>query len=157
MPLMADISFFGTPWVASISILLASLIFFILSYKREALFVLGIFVADGAGVLTKFAINRPRPGSNFVEIFQKLTDPSFPSGHVIHYVVFFGFLSAVVYSIWRPGKLGTVCLSILSIALIVSISISRVYLGAHWPTDVLGGYMFGFVMLWLMLHLYFQE
>ncbi len=156
LPVMAAISFFGTPLVASLSIILTSAVFLALSYKREAVLILATFIADGIDALIKLIINRPRPGPNFVQVIQHLTDPSFPSGHVVHYVVFFGSLYVVIHSIWKPGKAMAACFSGVFIALVGSISLSRVYLGTHWPTDVLGGYMLGFIMLWLMLHTYFR-
>lgn len=155
-PFMAMVSFFGASWVASASILSASVVFFLLSYQREAMFVLGTFAADSVNMLIKFIINRPRPSSSFVEVLQKMTDPSFPSGHVVHYVVFFGFLYVVVLSLWKPRKRTGFVVSFVFFGLVIFISLSRVYLGVHWATDVLGGYMLGFAMLWSMLHFYFR-
>ncbi len=155
-PFMAMVSFFGAPWVASASILSASVVFFLLSYQREAMFVLGTFAADSVNMLIKFIINRPRPGPSFVEVLQEMTDPSFPSGHVVHYVVFFGFLYVVVLSLWKPRKRTGFVVSFVFFGLVIFISLSRVYLGAHWATDVLGGYLLGFAMLWSMLHFYFR-
>ena len=157
LPLMASISFFGIPWVASVSIVVASLIFALLSYRREALFMLAIFLADGAVVLIKSFVNRPRPGPGLVEVLQQMGDSSFPSGHVVHYIVFFGFIYVVTYSLWKPHKIEAIWSFVAVASLVVSVSLSRVYLGAHWPTDVIGGYLLGFMMLWLMLHMYFYK
>ncbi len=155
-PFMAFISFFGIPWVASLCIISASLIFFFLSYRREAFFTLTAFLADAANSAAKLVIARPRPTQSFVNVLQKLNDPSFPSGHVVHYVVFFGFVYVVMLSLWKPpGWLWTL-ITILFCGLVFGISLSRMYLGVHWATDVLGGYMAGFTMLWVILHLYFR-
>jgi membrane-associated phospholipid phosphatase len=108
-------------------------------------------------MLVKLIVGRPRPDGSFVQILQNATDPSFPSGHVVHYVVFFGFLYVVLFSLWRPGKLAKMIVSIAFFGLVGSISFSRVYLGVHWATDVIGGYLFGFSMLWILLHFYFKE
>lgn len=155
--IMSAISFFGISWVAVTSIIAATLIFLILSYKREAFFIFLTFIADGATVLVKIIVGRPRPVANLVNVFQRLNDPSFPSGHVVHYVVFFGILYAIIFSLWKPKMFYGILISAIIFTMIVSISFSRVYLGAHWATDTLGGYMLGFAMLWTMLHFYFNK
>lgn len=153
-PLMAAVSFSGKPLVASASILIVSALFFLFSYRREALFVLAAFVADGINSLIKLLIDRPRPSEGFVQVLERLNDPSFPSGHVVHYVVFFGFLYVISFFMWKFSRTTQIAISAVFFALILSVALSRVYLGAHWPTDVLGGYLEGFVFLWLMLHWY---
>ncbi|MBI5220214.1 MAG: phosphatase PAP2 family protein [Candidatus Liptonbacteria bacterium] len=155
-PLMATVSFFGTPWVAAASIILAALAFFFFSYRREALFILLTFFADGTNSLLKLAVARPRPTASLVAVFQKASDPSFPSGHVEHYVVFFGFLCVVILSLPEISRRIKIISSIFCLGLIALVSVSRMYLGAHWATDVLGGYLAGFILLWVILHFYFQ-
>ncbi len=83
---------------------------------------------------------------------------SFPSGHVVHYTVLFGFACYALLRLahdvgTRPSLMGrrarwlylTVALTLAT--LVVLVGPSRVYLGAHWPTDALGGYLLG--ALWL--------
>lgn len=156
LPVMRFVSVFGTPWVAGASIVLVAFAFFLLSYRREAIFTLGVFVADGVNSALKYVVGRPRPTASLVEVFQRLNDPSFPSGHVVHYVVFFGFLYVVLIWINEVSGWRFFLFSSAALLLTASVSLSRVYLGVHWATDVLGGYMAGFGMLWIMLHLYFR-
>ena len=47
-----------------------------------------------------------------------------------------------------------IIIGVSSVVLILTISISRIYLGAHWATDVLGGYLFGFIYLGIILKFY---
>ena len=71
----------------------------------------------------------------------------FPSGHVVFYVVFFGFIAFLAWSL-LTGYRRWVVIAACGL-LIVLIAPSRVYLGAHWASDVIGEYVIG--MLWLIM------
>lgn len=94
----------------------------------------------GAEVLAKVlkvALHRPRPGLFYGGIEQF----SFPSGHATMSVVVFGFLAYLLCRSASPGlRKGVI---FLSAAVVVSIALSRLYLGVHWLSDVLGGLAFG--------------
>lgn len=157
LPVMQFVSVFGEPLVAICVTIVTSALFYFASYKREAIFTLATFVADGINGLVKLAIYRPRPSDTLVIVYQKLTDPSFPSGHVVHYVVFFGFLVVAMVELKKLPKILRAFLISISLALIVSISVSRIYLGAHWATDVIGGYLVGYVLLSVLLYFYLMK
>lgn len=106
---------------------------------REAYWVLGSQIAPAANSLLKLLIQRPRPSPELVRLYGTPDSPSFPSGHVVQFTALLGFVMFVVYvhapaSRWRTIAL--VCLGLL----VVWVGLSRVYLGEHWPSDVLGGY-----------------
>lgn len=69
---------------------------------------------------------------------------SYPSGHALGSTVLYGFL-AYLFATRFPQFSGLIYL--LAVILIGAIGLSRLYLGVHWPTDILGGYGIGF--LWL--------
>ncbi len=71
-----------------------------------------------------------------------INEPSFPSGHVMHYINWFGLLTYLLATNWRSGKLRNILIAICTL-MITLIGPSRVYLGAHWPSDVMAGYIFG--------------
>ncbi len=104
-------------------------------------------------VLTSFVklvVARPRPpyfSVNPADIFQPINQYSFPSGHVVFFSVFFGFIA---YLAWLH-LVGYVRVLVVATcgALILLIGPSRIYVGAHWASDVLGGYVIG--VLWLLL------
>lgn len=102
----------------------------------------------------KFIIGRPRPTPDIVEVYAQSSTRSFPSGHVTSYMALYGFLFYLVYTLMRPS-LSRSALLIVFGALIALVGLSRVYLGAHWASDVLGGYCFGF--FWLALMIYFYQ
>jgi undecaprenyl-diphosphatase len=152
--MMELISVFGDPAVALISIIIASLFFFRYYHKREAYFTIATILPDLFNILIKILIHRPRPTLENAKIVFKFTQTAFPSGHVVHYVVFFGFLLTVMIVNKKIPPFWRLFIGISSIFLILAVSISRIYLGAHWATDVLGGYLFGFIYLGIILKFY---
>ena len=153
---MQIVSIFGIPWVAVPATLIIAGIFFFGSLRREALFAVLTLGVGGVNALIKAIINRPRPTDTLIAVYQKLTDPSFPSGHVVYYVVFFGFLIAAMALAPRIPRAVRVAVGSVSAALIVLVAVSRLYLGVHWATDVAAGYCIGFALLSGLLHYYFK-
>jgi membrane-associated phospholipid phosphatase len=124
-----------------VAILLA-VYFFI---KRQRTNLISIIVIFGGAVvlntLMKSLFSRPRPS-----VFSALTTEksySFPSGHVAASVAVYGFLAILL---WQNHHR---ILAILSGLMIPVVAFSRVYLGVHYPSDVLGA--FAFTSLWLLL------
>ena len=111
--------------------------------------------------VVKQAVGRPRPSGDLVYNFVDLESSSsglggyfspgpaghsFPSGHVMHYVVFFGVLALVAAWKMRPGPARWVVFTGLVLWL-MAVGVSRIYLGAHWLSDVLAAYALGAVVL----------
>ena len=143
--LMAFISWWGMDTKMIWTVFAAATIFFIASYRREALFTLSVFIADGINIILKLLINRSRPQA--IDIYPKFQQGSFPSGHVVHYVVFFGFILAVMLVGPRIPRVFRWGIGLLCVFLIAGVSVARIYLGTHWPTDILVAYIIGFMML----------
>ena len=137
------------------AIITASIVLLILVLGRhwEALMALvaGVFT-PAVNLLVKFLVQRPRPGSSLVKVFTPLDDFSYPSGHVMFYLGFFGFIGFLAFSLLKPSMLRTLILGFIGV-LVVLIGISRVYLGAHWASDVLGAYLLGSLSLAAMVRL----
>ncbi len=117
-------------------------IFWALRFRLESIFILLASSSNVLNWIVKRLIKRPRPTSELVTVVRVINEPSFPSGHVMHYVNFFGLLNYLLATNWRSGRLRNLLLTI-STSLIVLVGPSRVYLGAHWPSDVMAGYVYG--------------
>ena len=102
-------------------------------------------VAYGVRVVLKMLIARPRPSVDLVQVIEPTDGYSFPSGHVMYYVVFLGTLTFILLTEMESGLGRRIALGALVLAL-ASIGLSRIYLGVHWLGDVVGGYVFGAVV-----------
>lgn len=137
----------GSVWfLSTLSILMILLLWFKAKNKWGTLFF--IIAIGGNGALTwllKQVYERGRPSIN--EAIDAIGF-SFPSGHSMGSIVFYGFL---IYLIVRSGhnKVIKIVSSIALIMLILSIGTSRIYLGAHFPSDIIGGFLAG--TIWLIL------
>lgn len=137
--------------------LTVSLIFFLYRKKREALFV-GLTLLSG--VLSRFLkilIDRPRPSDDLVRVVDKAQYQSFPSGHVFLYVVFFGFLIVVMNRLKEINITVRITVSLISAFCIIAVPFSRIYLGAHWFTDVLGSILIGTLGLFALSYYYLRK
>lgn len=90
--------------------------------------------------------NRPRPDSALWLVVQH--DASFPSGHSLNCLVFYGTIFYLIFTGIYRTKYRTPILVFLAV-LIFSIGISRIYLGVHYPTDIIGGWSLGIFLLML--------
>jgi membrane-associated phospholipid phosphatase len=151
--IMKFVSFWGNVAPLLIVTLLTAVFFYYFSYKKEAFFILLVLVADFINLVVKYLVNRPRPTDLFVNIYHQFKSPSFPSSHVFHYVVFFGLL--IYFSHVLKFKKSIKYLTVIPCyLLILFIPISRIYLGVHWVTDVIGAFLLGLIALLLLIASY---
>lgn len=139
-------SFGSTGVVACIAVALG---LFLLSRRQFYWLLALVLTVPGGGLLNrllKYWFHRPRP--HFEDPILKLTSYSFPSGHTMIATVLYGVIAAYVFtqtSDWRWRVL-----SIVSAALLIAlVACSRIYLGAHYLSDVLGAMAEG--LAWLSL------
>jgi undecaprenyl-diphosphatase len=153
--LFYGISEIGFPkWAVPQTVGLAA-IFWALRFRLEAFFILLTGSSTLLNAIVKRVIKRPRPTPERVTVVRVINEPSFPSGHVMHYTNFYGLLIYLLSSNWRSGKLRNILIAICT-ALILCIGPSRVYLGAHWPSDVLAGYLYGSMWFVGLMTLYLR-
>jgi len=154
--LMVAVSYLGNqPIIFFVLIALTALAFWVVRLRLEALFIIGLsVVSTPLNILLKYLVSRPRPTANLVDVFQKATGQSFPSGHVMSYVAFWGLIFSLGLILFRRNRWWHYVLLIIPAFFVVMVGPSRIYLGDHWASDVLGGYMFGGLLLGLALWLY---
>lgn len=120
-------------------------------FKRrlEAVFVIAL--PSLAGLLNygmKVLVDRPRPGDELLS-----GGLSFPSGHTTYAVVLFGFLCYLAPRLIKRPSAARAAQAALVLLICLS-GAARVYLGAHWPSDILGSFLFGGLLLAAALALY---
>ena len=153
---MELLSWFGYTKGALITVFSSALLFLISGYKREALFTVLTLLSSLVSTVVKALVNRPRPSASIVRIVQKTTEQSFPSGHVLFYVVFFGFLVVLMYHLGKINRIVRIVVASVCLFLIFTIPASRIYLGAHWFTDVTGGFLLGLLCLYVLSFYYLK-
>ena len=117
--------------------------------RREALFVALAAVAGSLNVLTKLIVASPRPTPDLVRVVEAANGYGFPSGHAFGATLFYGAL-AVVAPALAPRQPWTRILRVACVLMVALIGWSRIRLGAHWPSDVLGGWLWGGAVLALL-------
>lgn len=154
--LMAWVSLPGyAPWSLVAVGLGTALVALLLSW-REGLYLLAVTSAQGLlNAAIKAAIGRPRPEAELVEIFAPVRGFSFPSGHVMFYTVFFGFLAFLAWARLRPAALRPPLIALL-LAMVALVGPSRIVLGAHWLSDVIAAYLLGGLVLALAVEGYLR-
>jgi membrane-associated phospholipid phosphatase len=147
-------------WPVPSAIVVAGVIGLLVALRRwlaAAVALLTSGLADASSYITNEIVRRPRPADHNLHILHVIkTYYSFPSGHVIHAVAFFGFVLFLTWQTRRPAPFLLLWpVRAVLIALIVLMGPSRVLEGEHWPSDVLGGLLYGAFWLMLGLHVYF--
>lgn len=117
---------------------LTTILFFVIKDKK-----IGISIITNLGIVTilnqiiKFIMQRPRPTE--FRIIEE-TGYSFPSGHSMISMAFYGYLIYLIYKYVKNKYIKWISIVVLSL-LICTIGISRIYLGVHYTSDVLGGFL----------------
>jgi membrane-associated phospholipid phosphatase len=132
---MALVSRLHSPGMIAIwSVLFAA----VLAMRRERQWLVTLALAVGGGMLLndalKLAFHRARP--HFADSLDVLGSYSFPSGHTADSTVFYGVLAAYLFARFahRPARMAVAMGAVVAVA---AVAFSRVYLGAHYPSDVI--------------------
>ena len=119
-------------------------------------FVSIAITAASAGIISwllKLIISRPRPDAELVQIMVGTHGLGFPSGHMTCAAAIGGFIFYLAPKLVKT-PLATGLLRALVVVIIVAVGVSRIYLGAHWYSDVVGGLFLGGLLLYPAVALY---
>ena len=137
-----DIPFRVLTWTgeAAFYILLLPILYWFVDRSTAIRLTLLFLISAYLNAVAKAILGQPRPFTYDprVLILTSATGGGLPSGHAQNAVVLWGYLALR----WRKRAF-----SVLAVALIVLVSFSRIYLGVHFPTDILGGWLVGILLL----------
>jgi undecaprenyl-diphosphatase len=142
--LFKGVTFFGNP--ATI-IGMAIVVMCFLAYRRYWSYLAGFVVALGGAAASAYVLKevvaRARPG----ELIQTVAETgySFPSGHATGSMAFYGFIAFILYRLYPRCQKSVFVVAAL---VILAIGFSRLYLGVHFPSDVIAGYLVGGLYVW---------
>ena len=124
----------------------------ILWNKRQkiaaGLFIIAIFTEEIFSLLLKLLVGRVRPIQSLGLIHEDTF--SFPSGHVLRATVLFGLLSYLIYRSYNSSVI-RICIILGFLLSVALVALSRIYLGVHYPSDVLASMFFGASILTIFI------
>ncbi|WP_201007772.1 phosphatase PAP2 family protein [Paenibacillus glycanilyticus] len=141
----------GSEYLVILIVIAFSSLFAFIGYRRELIFYLGVIVSSALlNLVLKTIFHRTRPDINrIIEAYGF----SFPSGHSMSAFTLYGI---TIYFLWKHLKYGWMraVVILVGIVIIAMIGISRIYLGVHYPSDVVGGYLVSAAWLMMSIGLY---
>ena len=149
-PLMIAITQLGSVGlIVSLSVVIAVLAF-AKHHSRLMWAFAAVLPGEAFNALLKLGFNRARPHTQYAQDMF-LRTKSFPSGHAFGSMLFYGLLAYLAFTRLPQGW--NYLVSALFVILIFLIGVSRVYLGAHYSLDVIGGWVIGAIVLFIIIKL----
>jgi len=143
-----------SPW-ALVVWLLAIVGLLAMAKRWEAILLLMIMGGRFLNAGLKELVERPRPSPDLVNVSENPSTFSFPSGHVTEAILLYGFLIYLASTL-IPQPLLRLIVQAACLYVIAFTALERVYVGAHWPSDVLGSILLGslIVAVFIWIHRY---
>jgi len=140
-------------WPSTVLWVLVTALLLVARRYPEGLLVFSSVLPRLALALLKEAVQRPRPSPDLVRVAEDPSSFSFPSGHVVTALAFFGLLLLLMpVLVHRP--LPRLFLQAFCLFVVLGMGPASVYTGAHWPSDVLGSYVLSALYLTPALRYY---
>jgi membrane-associated phospholipid phosphatase len=144
------VSLVGDDFPAMVGLGLVGVVMLIAVGRGDLAVFLGVAAALRAvGPGLKTLIASPRPTLELVAIVVQAEGLGFPSGHAMGAALFYGAIVVIVQQV-VANRLVARAIQVAAVVMMVLIAISRVRLGVHWPSDVVGGLLFGLATVCLM-------
>lgn len=141
-----DITALGSGTVLTLVVTLATILLLLRRLWRTAALTLAATIGGGTMVsLLKQLFERARP--DLVEHLMRETSASFPSGHSANSAIVYLTVATLLFPMIRQARVRLFVIA-ATMTIVALIGVSRVYLGVHWPSDVLAGWIFG--ALWAL-------
>jgi undecaprenyl-diphosphatase len=137
----AAVTFMGGPGVIAVALALLAYLFFRESRREAAIMAAGIVVAEVLDLVLKELFDRVRPD---LWLRAAVSGESFPSGHAMASTVIYGL---VAYTLARRWRGHATLIGAIAALVVAAIAFSRLYLGVHWPSDVVAGVAIGYLCL----------
>jgi membrane-associated phospholipid phosphatase len=150
---MESISYVSGFWRAAVIVIIFAFVVWRCLGSLESGMVLLAGFINLINEAIKIVINRPRPTPDSVIVYLVEPEKSFPSGHAIFAVLVLGLLTYLAVTHLNKPYLRMLALSVCSL-LVLWIGASRIYLGVHWTSDVVGGYIVGGLFLLALIWFY---
>ncbi len=109
---------------------------------RAAPLMLVVAISGPIYAATALVINRPRPSADLVHVIRHTSMGSYPSGHVAFFTWFLIML-ILCLAVGRLPRPALVVLWVIATLIVLTVCIGRIYMGEHWPSDVLAGLALG--------------
>lgn len=141
----------GDTKVIAILAIVAAIIFSTKKYYWHSIgILLSVGVAEIVSIILKIIIGRHRPPH---ETALAITDnASFPSGHAIAAMAFYGFLIYFFNKEIENKSAKNTLIGFCALMILIA-GFARIYLGAHWPSDIIASYILGGIWLWIIIRL----
>lgn len=141
---LADVPWLIVVWLVGAAALLVA------AHRWEALLLLASVLGRLVNAGVKELVDRPRPTEDLLVVKEFPSSPAFPSGHAAGAIMLYGLLFYFI-TLFVPYPLLRRLGQAACLWVILFTGMERVYVGAHWPTDVLGGYYLGGLMLAVLI------
>jgi len=153
LSIMKGASFIFGGWFSVVVVVVIGILVWWRIGRLEAILIPIAGLLSLVNVVLKLIIARQRPSANLVQVLYQMQTNGFPSGHAVFAIMVLGLSAYFIFINMENHILRTVVLVGL-VALILLIGTSRVYLGVHWPSDIIGGYIIGGALLTALIWFY---